>query len=90
MRVTLRVKVVPGASASKISGWLGQELKVRVSTPPENGKANQNFKRLLAKYLDLPVKHVRIIKGQTSAHKIVELEGIDQSMLLDAFGKPDP
>jgi len=84
------VKVAPGASASKISGWLGRELKVRVSAPPENGKANQHVERLLAKYLELPVKHVRIIKGQASTHKIVELESIDQSILLNAFGKPDP
>lgn len=90
MRVTLRVKVVPGASASKIAGWLGRELKVRVSTPPENGKANQNVERLIAKHLDLPAKHVRIVKGHTSAHKTIELEGIDQSTLFNTFGKPGP
>ena len=90
MHVTLRVKVVPGASASKIAGWLGRELKIRVSAPPEKGKANQNVERLLAKHLDIPAKYAKIIKGHNSAHKIVELQGIDQSTLINTFGKPDP
>ena len=38
--VKLKVRVVPGASRSAISGWLDDVLKVRVSAQPEKGKAN--------------------------------------------------
>ncbi len=87
MHITLPVKVVPGASTSRIVGWLGRELKIRVSAPPEKGKANQNVERLLARHLKLPPTKVNIIKGHTSAHKIVELQGIDQTVLTTTFGQ---
>jgi uncharacterized protein (TIGR00251 family) len=86
---TLAVKVVPGASRSKVAGWLGQELKLCVSAPPEKGKANHGVEILLAKTLGLAPRQVRIIKGYTSTHKIVEFQGITQSELIEAFSKPD-
>ena len=88
MSTTLPVKIVPGASQSEIAGWLGQELKIRVSAPPEKGKANQNVERLLAKHLNLAPKQVKIIKGHHSAHKIVEFQGITQATLSTTFGQP--
>jgi uncharacterized protein YggU (UPF0235/DUF167 family) len=51
MAARLPVKVVPGASTSKIAGWLGQELKVRVSAPPEQGKTKQKVVHVLAKHI---------------------------------------
>ncbi len=89
MSATLAVKVVPGASRSKVAGWLGQELKLHISAPPEKGKANQSVEKLLAKTLGLAPRQVNIIKGHTSTHKIVEFLGITQSMLIETFGKPD-
>lgn len=89
MTARLPVKVVPGASTSEISGWLGQELKVRVSAAPEQGKANQKVVQVLAKHSGLPARQVKIIKGHTSAHKIVEFQGIDQAVLKTTFRNLD-
>jgi uncharacterized protein (TIGR00251 family) len=46
--VELRLKVVPGASRSAVAGVLGDRLKVRISAPPEGGKANRAVEDLLA------------------------------------------
>ena len=89
MNAILAVKVVPGASRSLVVGWLGQELKLRVSAPPEKGKANKSVERLLSVSLGLQPKQVTIIKGHTSAHKTVEFQGINQTGLISIFGKPD-
>ena len=86
--IRLAVKVVPGASRSAIAGWLGDELKLRIQAPPEQGKANKSVLKLLAAALGVPAKSLRIVRGQTSAHKIIELSGISPSALEQAVGKP--
>ena len=78
---TLKIKVVPGASRTQLSGWLGDSLKVRVSAPPEKGKANAAVEALLARELGLSVKSVRIVSGKGSQQKLVEIEGLSAAEL---------
>lgn len=84
--ITLRIKVVPGASRTELSGWLGDILKVRVSAPPEKGKANAAVEALLARELGLPVKSVRIASGQASQQKLVEIEDLSAAELRRKLG----
>ena len=72
----LKIKVVPGASSSEICGWLGDALKVRVSAPPEKGKANLLVQRVVAKALSVPEGSVRIISGKASPQKVMEVDGL--------------
>ena len=81
MECELKVKVVPGASRDEIAGWLGDALKVRVSAPPEKGKANAAVCALLAKQLRLSKGAVTVVQGHGSAHKRLQIEGIDQATL---------
>jgi len=37
----LNLKVVPGSSRDEIVGWLGDSLKLKVTAPPEEGRANE-------------------------------------------------
>jgi len=74
--VRFLLKVVPGASRSAIAGWLGDRLKVRVSAPPEQGKANQAVCHTLAKALGVSPRAVEIVAGHTSAEKTVEILGV--------------
>lgn len=72
----LQVKVVPGSSRDCIAGWLGDALKVRVSAPPERGKANAAVEAIVAEALGVPRECVRIVAGQTSARKVLEISGL--------------
>jgi uncharacterized protein (TIGR00251 family) len=74
--VQVRVKVVPGASRSKIAGMLGDRLKVAVQAPPEGGKANKAVCELLAKTLNVPPRDVSVIAGTTQPLKTIEVLGI--------------
>lgn len=78
--------MVPGASRTELSGWLGDILKVRVSAPPEKGKANAAVEALLARELGLPVKSVRIASGQASQQKLVEIEDLSAAELRRKLG----
>ncbi len=75
----LELKVVPGASRAGIAGWLGDMLKVRVSAPPERGKANAAVEELLAEALGVSSGSVRIVAGHGSARKVVEIAGLSQA-----------
>lgn len=79
--VKLAVKVVPGASRSEISGWLGDTLKVRVSAPPEHGKANAALEEIVCQALDLPRGSARVVGGARSPRKTLEISGLSESEL---------
>ena len=51
-------------------------LKIKVNQPPEDGKANKEVIRLIAQYFGIKVRNIRIIKGETSTNKIVEVDEI--------------
>ena len=55
----ISVKVVPGASRSEIVGWLGEDLKVRIQAPANDGKANDALCEFLASEFGLPARSVR-------------------------------
>ena len=70
------VRVTPRASQDKITGWEGDVLRVRVTAPPLEGRANEAVLRLLAKSLAVPTSRVRLIRGQTQRNKVVAVEGL--------------
>lgn len=70
------LKVIPGAKRTEIAGEYGDRLKVRVAAPPEGGRANAAVIRLIARKLGLRESDVRIIAGQSSPLKTVEIRGI--------------
>jgi uncharacterized protein len=73
----LRLRVVPGASRNPgIVGRYGEAWKVRVSAPPERGAANRAVLELLADRLGVPRAAVRLVSGQASRDKIVEVAGM--------------
>lgn len=78
----LKVKVVPGASSSKIVGWLGDVLKIRIAEPPEKGRANKALVAILAKQLDLGEKSISIVGGSKSHYKDIKINGLTRVQLI--------
>lgn len=74
--VTLMVRVQPRASRDAIEGeWQGA-LKVRVTAPPVEDRANDAVRRLLADALGVPIRAVTIIGGEKSRNKRVQIVGV--------------
>ncbi|MCW8962278.1 MAG: DUF167 domain-containing protein [Gammaproteobacteria bacterium] len=88
MTVRLLVKVVPGASRDAIAGWLGEALKVRVSAPPEKGKANKAVQQVIARALGLPSRDISVVAGQTNPRKTVEISGMDEAEVFKQLDRP--
>jgi uncharacterized protein (TIGR00251 family) len=70
------VRLTPRASQDKIIGWEGDVLRVRVTAPPVEGRANEALLRLLARALDVPTSRLRLVRGQTQRNKVVAVEGL--------------
>lgn len=66
----------PGAASTGVVGRQGGAWKVRVTAPPEAGRANDAVVRLLADALSVPRRDVEIVSGHGGRDKIVALSGI--------------
>lgn len=77
----IRVRVTPGAKESKIVSYEEHLLRVRVTAPPEKGKANTAVRKLLADILGVPATEVTIIHGQTSKNKVVEIPNMTEDKI---------
>jgi hypothetical protein len=66
----IRVKVVPGASRSRIAGLLGDRLKIQVAAPPEDGKANKAVAEVLAVWLGLAKSEIELVSGASQPTKV--------------------
>ena len=72
------VRVQPGARATEVIGWMADgALKLRVSEPPEGGRANQAVVELLASLLGLKRGQVTVVHGASSRRKAIQVEGLD-------------
>lgn len=73
----LSVKAQPRASRNEIAGLLGRELKVKTTAPPVDSAANQALVEFLAETLGCPRRAVSLVRGQSSAHKLFRLDGLN-------------
>lgn len=93
--VRLSVRLTPSGGRDCIDG-LEQDanggcwLKARVSSPPEDGKANKALIQLLAKQLKLPKSSIGILSGETARKKILRLDGEPEDLKakLDVLLRP--
>jgi uncharacterized protein (TIGR00251 family) len=82
----IRVRLTPRASRDEIAGWQGDLLRVKVTAPPLEGRANDALERLLAATLGAPKGAVRVVAGVHSREKLVAVDGIAQDEAMRRLG----
>jgi len=88
--ITFAVRVTPRASRDEIDGEYQGALKIRLTAPPVEDRANEALCRLLARRLKVPVSAVRIVGGEKSRNKRVAIVGVrpaQLAVLLEDTGK---
>lgn len=75
--VVFQIRVVPRAARSGVAGIQGDTLKLRITAPPVEGKANEECIRLLAETLGVKKGQVTIISGHASRTKTVAVGGVN-------------
>jgi uncharacterized protein (TIGR00251 family) len=76
--VSFSVKVRPRARRNAITGTLGDSLKLALTAPPVEGRANQAVIEFLAETLEIPRASVTITSGETSRNKVVRVAGVSR------------
>jgi uncharacterized protein (TIGR00251 family) len=79
--VSFAVRVQPRASRDEIVGEYQDGLKIRLTAPPVDDRANEALRKLLASRLKLPLAAVRIAAGERSRNKRVEVNGVTAAMI---------
>ena len=87
--VSLSVKVQPRASKNEIGEPAGDELKIKVTAPPVDSAANEAVLRLVAETLDCPRGAVQLVRGNTSRHKQLCVQGLSVETILERLAARD-
>lgn len=85
--ITFAVKVQPRARKNAITGSIGDALKIALTAPPVEGRANQAIIDFLADFFDIPRSSVTIAGGATSRLKIIRIAGPSKQVLEERLGK---
>jgi len=85
--IVIKIKIVPGSSKNKIVGVYNNALKIAITAPPVEGKANKKCITYLAKYFDVAKSKIEIISGQTSKNKLIKIYDISQKEFLEKIEK---
>lgn len=84
--LTFPVRVQPRAKRNALVGELGDALKVALSAPPIDGRANEACIEFFAELLQLPRSSVEIVSGQSSRNKVIRVTGISVKELHRRLG----
>jgi uncharacterized protein (TIGR00251 family) len=79
--VSFRVRVQPRASRDAVGGEWEGALRVRLTAPPVDSRANDALCRLLAEHLNVPTGAVRLLSGVRSRTKRIEVQGVTAAQI---------
>jgi uncharacterized protein len=83
---TFAVKVHPRARKNAITGEVGNALKLSLTAPPVDGKANDACVEFFAKLLKVPHSSVTIAAGQTNRNKVIRVTGLGAEEVRKRLG----
>ncbi len=79
--ITLEVFVQPKSSRDEIVGLHDGRLRVRITAPPEGGKANEHLRAFLANKIGISKRQVKIVYGEKARRKRIHLHGLAEGKI---------
>ena len=78
---SFQVKVHPRARKNAITGVIGDALKVALTAPPIQGRANEACVAFFAEFLNVPRSSVTIAAGEASRNKLIRVSGVSAAQV---------
>ena len=79
--VAFAIKVHPRARKNALTGTIGNALKLALTAPPVEGRANQAVIEFFADLFEIPRSSVTIASGETSRNKVVRVAGLGREIV---------
>lgn len=76
--VRLHLFIQPKSSKNEVVGPHNGAIKIKITAPPVDGKANECLVEFLSDVLNVPKRDIHILKGDTGRNKVVEVSGLDE------------
>lgn len=86
MSARLKVRLQPRASRNEVVGWQDDVLRVRLTAPPVEGAANKALTDFIAETLGVRRGDVRLVSGQKSRDKVLEIDRLSEDELRRKLG----
>ena len=80
------LRVQPRSSRNAITGLVGEAVKLAITAPPVDGKANQAVIEFLAELFRIPKSSVTIVSGETGRNKVVAVRGLSAEQVRKTLG----
>jgi uncharacterized protein len=74
--VLINVWLQPRAAKSEVVGVHDDALKIKLTAPPVDGKANAELRAFLSRRLDIPAAAIALLQGSTGRRKLIEINGL--------------
>lgn len=81
----LTVRVTPRSNSDCVIDAENDVLRVRVTAPPADGRANAAVCRVVADAIGVPKSHVQVVRGHASKTKVVSIEGATEEQVGEAL-----
>jgi uncharacterized protein (TIGR00251 family) len=80
------LRVQPRASRNAIAGVMGDAVKLAITAPPVDGKANQAVVEYLAELFDVAKSNIVIVSGESGRNKLIAVRGLSAEQVRKALG----
>lgn len=84
--VMLSIHACPRAAQDAVQGLHGDAVKIRLRSPPVDGKANEALIAFLSRLLDVPARNLTLVSGQSSRAKRVAVAGVTEAAVRAKLG----
>lgn len=88
--IKFSVRVVPKSSRNNISALDENSFKLKITAPPVDGKANEACENFVSDILSVAKSKVKIVSGQKSKSKIIEVKGDPNELCKKLLGAIEP
>ncbi|HSL92048.1 MAG TPA: DUF167 domain-containing protein [Candidatus Limnocylindrales bacterium] len=87
---TFSVRVVPRSAREEVAGTSGGDVRIRLTSPPVDNRANEALLRFLSQELGIPRRQVELVTGERGRRKVVRVYGMSRREIFRRLGLEQP